>query len=104
MSIMCGEIIFHHTPRFFLLLENVVILNFNKCSKLTLTQKIEEPLSTRLSMCLEASIHLSMYYFKNPTFYHTLNISRFPLFFFFFFKISSIFWEKKKTPTIKLLL
>ena len=30
-------------------------------------------------------IHLSMYYFKNPTFYNTLNISRFPLFFFSFF-------------------
>ena len=51
MSIMCGEIIFHHTPRFFffffffLLLENVVIQNDNGCSKLTLTPKIEEPLS-----------------------------------------------------------
>ena len=30
---------------FFLLLENVVIPNYNKHSKLTLTQKIEEPLS-----------------------------------------------------------
>ena len=35
----------YHTPRFFLLLENVIIQNYNKCSKLTLTQKIEEPLS-----------------------------------------------------------
>ena len=52
MSIMCGEIIFQHTPRFFfffffLLLENVVIQNDNGCSKLTLTQKIEKPLSMR---------------------------------------------------------
>ena len=47
----------HHTPRFFLLLENVVIPNYNKCSKLTLTQKIEEPLSTRVSACSEASIN-----------------------------------------------
>ena len=55
MSIMCGEIIFHHTPRIFLLLENVVIQNYNGCSKLTLIQKIEEPLSTCVSACLEAS-------------------------------------------------
>ena len=52
MSIMCGEKFFHHTLRFFLLLENVVIPNYNKCSKLTLTQKIEEPLSTHVSVCL----------------------------------------------------
>ena len=56
MNIMCGKIIFHHTPKFFLWLENVVILNYNKYSKLTFTQKIEEPLSTRVSACLEASI------------------------------------------------
>ena len=29
---------------------------YNKCSKLTFTQKIEEPLSTRVSVCLEASM------------------------------------------------
>ena len=43
---MGDEIIFHHTPIFFFFfgwLENIVILNYNKCSKLTLTQKIEEP-------------------------------------------------------------
>ena len=45
----------HHTPRFFLWLENVIILNYNKCSKLTLIQKIKEPLSTRVSACLEVS-------------------------------------------------
>ena len=43
MSIMYGEIIFHHTTGFFFLrLENVIIPNYNKCSKLTLTQKIKE--------------------------------------------------------------
>ena len=34
----------------FLWLENVVILNYNKCSKLTLTQKIEEPLRVLLNL------------------------------------------------------
>ena len=47
MSIICGEINFHHTFRFFLWLKNVVIPKYNKCFKLTPTQKIEEPLSTR---------------------------------------------------------
>ena len=48
MSIMCGEIIFYHNPRFFffffffLWLENVVNQNYNKWSKLTLTQKLVE--------------------------------------------------------------
>ena len=46
----------HHTPKFFLLLENVIILNYNKCSKLILTQKIEEPLSTSMSAYSEASM------------------------------------------------
>ena len=55
MSIMCGEIIFHHIPRFFLWLENIVIPKYNKYSKLSLTQKIEEPLSTRMSACSKAS-------------------------------------------------
>ena len=45
---MRGEIIFHHTARFFLWLENVAIPNYNKYSKLTLTQKIKKPMSTRL--------------------------------------------------------
>ena len=58
MSIMCVEIIFHHTPMFFLRLENVVTSNYNKCFKLTFTQKIEEPLSMRVSACLEASIYI----------------------------------------------
>ena len=41
----------HHTPRFFFfLLENVIILNYNKCSKLTLIQKIEESLSKRVRL------------------------------------------------------
>ena len=51
----------HHTVRFFLWLENVVIPNYNKCSKLTLIQKIEEPLSTRVSTshaCSEASVYI----------------------------------------------
>ena len=66
MSIMCGEIIFHHIPSFlffyfFLWLENVVIPNYNKYFKLTLTQKIKEPLSTCMSMCSEASI---LYFFS----------------------------------------
>ena len=43
MSIMCGEIIFHHTPRFFFVIEKCSNPKYNKCSKLTLTQKIEEP-------------------------------------------------------------
>ena len=58
MRIMCSEIIFYHTPSFFfffLWLENEVIPNYKKCSKLILTQKIEKPLSTRVSACLEAS-------------------------------------------------
>ena len=38
---------------FFILLKNVIIPNYNKYSKLTLTQKIEESLSMRVS--LEAS-------------------------------------------------
>ena len=38
----------HHTFRFFFLLENVVIQNYNGCSKLTLIQKIEKPLSMRV--------------------------------------------------------
>ena len=41
-----GEIIFYHTPMFFffffLWLENIVNQNYNKCSKLTLTQKLVE--------------------------------------------------------------
>ena len=56
MSIMCIEIIFHHTPMFFLRLENVVTPNYNKSSKLTFTQKIEKHLSMHVSACLEASI------------------------------------------------
>ena len=58
MSIMCSEIIFHHTLDFFFELKNVVIPHYNKCSKLTLIQKIEEPLSTRMSACSEASFLL----------------------------------------------
>ena len=46
----------HHTPRFFLWLKNGVIPNYNKGSQLTFIQKIEEPLSTRVSVCLEASM------------------------------------------------
>ena len=38
---------------FFFLLKNVIIPNYNKYSKLTLTQKIEDSLSMRVS--LEAS-------------------------------------------------
>ena len=38
---------------FFILLKNVIIPNYNKYSKLTLTQKIEKSLSMRVS--LEAS-------------------------------------------------
>ena len=34
-----------------------VISNYNKCSKLTLTQKIEEPLNTRMCACSEASLN-----------------------------------------------
>ena len=46
----------YHTLKVsFWLLENVVIQNYNGCSKLTLIQKIEEPLSTCVSACLEAS-------------------------------------------------
>ena len=33
----------------------VIIPNYNKCSKLTFIQKIEEPLNTRVSVCLEVS-------------------------------------------------
>ena len=45
----------HHTPGIFFLvwLENVVILIYNKCSKLTLIQKIEEPLITRVSKLIK---------------------------------------------------
>ena len=58
MSIMYGEIIFHHTTGFFFLrLENVIIPNYNKCSKLTLTQKIKKSRA-----CSEISIIL-FYYF-----------------------------------------
>ena len=52
----------HHTPRFFLLLENVIIPNYNKYSKLTLTKKIEESLSTYMSACSEASINKKYMY------------------------------------------
>ena len=45
---------------YFLWLKNIVISNYNKFSKLTLTPKIEEPLSTRVSTCSEASYY---YYF-----------------------------------------
>ena len=49
----------HHTLSFFFFfkLENIVVPNYNKCSKLTLTQKIEEPLSTCVSACSEASTY-----------------------------------------------
>ena len=45
MSIMCGE---SQCRTFFFCLENVVIPNYNKCCKLTLIQKSEETLSTRV--------------------------------------------------------
>ena len=38
----------HHIPRFFLWL---VIPNYNKCFKLTFTQKIREPLNMHVSAC-----------------------------------------------------
>ena len=57
MSIMCGDIFFHHTSRFFLRLENVIIPNYNKCFKLTLIQKIEEPLNMCVNACLVASLY-----------------------------------------------
>ena len=72
MSIMCSENLLHvmknyftthnihYIPGFFfffLWLKNVVIPKYNKYSKLTLTKKIEEHLSTRVSACLEASIY-----------------------------------------------
>ena len=41
---------------FFLWLENIVISNYNKYSKLTFTQKIKEPLSTRSSILLVAQL------------------------------------------------
>ena len=61
MSIMYGEIIFHHTTGFFffLRLENVIIPNYNKCSKLTLTQKIKESRA-----CSETSIILLLCWSK----------------------------------------
>ena len=37
------------TPRFFFVIWNVVILNYNKYSRLTITQKIKEALNTRRS-------------------------------------------------------
>ena len=39
-------------------LEKVKISNYNKCKLLMFTQKIKEPLSTRMSACLEASLYL----------------------------------------------
>ena len=69
MSIMCGKIIFHHTPRFFLWLENVVISKYNKYSKLTLTKKIEEPLSMRVSACSGASLYYYLRSFSYPQFW-----------------------------------
>ena len=39
-------------------LEKVKISNYNKCKLLIFTQKIKEPLSTRMSACLEASLYL----------------------------------------------
>ena len=67
----------HHTPRFFILfflrLENVVIPNYNKCSKLTFTQKIEEPLSTRVSACLEDSYY---YYYRDWVLFSSPNGGR----------------------------
>ena len=45
----------HHTPRSFLWSENIVILNYNKWSKLTLIQIIKEPLNTCSRACSEAS-------------------------------------------------
>ena len=60
MSIMYGEIIFHHTTGFFFLrLKNVIISNYNKCSKLTLTQKIKE-----WRACSETSIILLLCWSK----------------------------------------
>ena len=41
---------------FFFLLEKVEISNYNKCKLLIFTKKIEESLSTRMSVRLEASI------------------------------------------------
>ena len=41
-------------------LEKVEIPNYNKCKLLIFTQNIEEPLSTRVSACSEASL----YYFN----------------------------------------
>ena len=54
-KIISSHIIFI-TPLGLLWLENVVIPNYNKCTKLILTQKIEEPLSTRVSTCSKASL------------------------------------------------
>ena len=41
-------------------LSTCVIPNYNKCSKLTLTQKIEETLSMCMSACSESSLHLNL--------------------------------------------
>ena len=43
---------------FFCVIEKVEISNYNKCKLLIFTKKIEEPLSTRVNACLEASIIL----------------------------------------------
>ena len=68
MSIMCDKIIFHHTPKFFLWLENIVISNYNKCSKLTF-KKIEEPLSMRVRL---VNIYIVFYKVRN-IFYGAVN-------------------------------
>ena len=99
----------HHTPRFFLWLENVVIPNYNKCSKLTCTQKIEDPLSTRVSACLEASIYIYIHIYpctilKIPLLSHVkhLPFSSLSLFLFlFFFNLFHILGKKKKDSYYK---
>ena len=51
---------FHYALSFFFfcVIEKVEISNYNKCKLLIFTKKIEEPLSTRVNACLEASIIL----------------------------------------------
>ena len=45
----------HHILRIFFVIENVVILNYNICKLLKLTQKMKESLNTRVGTCLKDS-------------------------------------------------
>ena len=79
---VCGWNIFFITPLGILRLKNIVIPNYNGFKLLMFTQKLKEPLSTRLSACSEARSFL-------------IGV------FFFLIKINKRIFEKRKEKTNK---